>query len=173
MARQSKSGRDALPGRFATAGRASYDCRVPTFHTTIYAPRPTVTGIEVPPVVIDELAGGKKPAVVITVGGYTYRSTIAVMGGKYLIPLSSDHRKASGLSAGDGVDVTLVLDDAPRIVAVPDDLNQILGQDTALRASFDALSYSRKRALVEPIEKAKAPDTRQRRLEKAIETLRG
>ncbi|BDZ49278.1 hypothetical protein GCM10025867_15190 [Frondihabitans sucicola] len=145
---------------------------MPTFHTAILQARATATGLEVPPEIIDELGAGKKPAVVVTVGDYTYRSTVGVMGGRFLVPLSSDHRKASGLAAGDEVDVTLSLDDAPRDIAPPADLADLLGQDPALLAAFHALSYSRKRALVEPIEQAKAADTRQRRLDKAIETLR-
>ncbi|RKR75344.1 YdeI/OmpD-associated family protein [Frondihabitans australicus] len=144
-----------------------------TFRTAIYAPRPTVAGIEVPPEIIDELGAGKKPAVVVEVGGYTYRSTVGVMGGKSLIPLSSEHRKASGLSAGDEVEVTLTLDEAPRVVAVPSDLQGLLDSDPAATAAYEALSYSRQRALVEPIDQAKTAETRQRRIEKALESLRG
>jgi hypothetical protein len=145
---------------------------VPTFHTAILQARTNATGLEVPPETVDALGAGKKPAVVVTVAGYTYRSSIAVMGGKFLIPLSSEHRKASGLAAGDEVDVTLELDDVPREVSVPVDLEALFAADPALRASFAALSYSRQRALVEPIEQAKAADTRQRRLDKAVEGLR-
>lgn len=143
-----------------------------SFHTTILQARKTATGIEVPPAIVDELGSGKKPAVVVRIGDYSYRSTVASMGGQYLIPLSSEHRAASGLAAGDEIDVTLVLDDAPREVAVPADLAEAIDQDPALRTAFDALSYSRKRALVEPIDQAKAADTRQRRLDKALESLR-
>ncbi|GAA4686800.1 YdeI/OmpD-associated family protein [Frondihabitans cladoniiphilus] len=149
---------------------------MPTFHTTILLARQTATGLEVPPAVIDELGAGKKPAVVVTVSGaaspdgYEYRSTVGIMSGKFLIPLSSDHRKASGFAAGDEVEVALALDDAPREVAVPADLASALDA-SGVRAAFDALSHSRKRALVEPIEQAKAADTRARRVAKAVESL--
>lgn len=145
---------------------------MPTFHTEIFAPRPTVTGIEVPPDVIEALGGGKKPAVVVTVGGYTYRSTVGVMGGKFLIPLNADHRRASGLNAADPVDVTLELDAEPREVPLPEEFEAALSADPALQSVFDALSHSRKRALVEPIGQAKTPETRQRRIDKAVEALR-
>ena len=146
---------------------------MPTFRTTILQARKTATGIEVPPDIVDELGAGKKPPVVVTVDGYEYRSTVAIMGGQYLIPLSSEHRAASGLAAGDAVEVTLVLDDQPRQIAVPGDLASALDQDPAVRAAFDTLSFSRKRALVDPIEQAKTPETREHRIAKAVESLGG
>jgi len=79
------------------------------------------TGIEVPPAVIEGLGGGKKPAVVITIGSFSYRSSVAVMGGKFLISLSAERRAASGLKGGDLIQVDLQLDTAPREVVVPDD----------------------------------------------------
>jgi hypothetical protein len=146
---------------------------VPTFHTEILQARPGVTGIEVPPAVIDELGAGKRPAVVVQIGDFSYRSTVGVMGGVFMIPLSSDRRAASGLAADASVDVTLTLDDAPRTVEVPADLRDGLDADPVARSAYESLSYSRQRALVEPIDQAKTPETRQRRIEKALETLRG
>lgn len=146
---------------------------MPTFQTVILSARTNATGVEVPAEVIDELGAGKRPAVVITIRAYSYRSTVGVMGGKSLIPLSSDHRRASGLSAGDQVEVTVVLDTEPREVVPPADFEALLTQDPAARAAFDALSVSRKRALVDPVEQAKGEETRRRRLEKAFEALRG
>ncbi|WP_449511723.1 DUF1905 domain-containing protein [Devosia sp.] len=97
------------------------------------------TGIEVPPAVIEMLGGGKKPAVVVTIGAFTYRSTVGVMGGKFLIPLSADRRTQSGLKGGDRIDVQLELDDAPRSVSIPDDLAAALNGDRRPRHSLRRL----------------------------------
>jgi hypothetical protein len=130
------------------------------------------TGIEVPPEVVEGLGGGKKPAVVIRIGSYSYRSSIAVMGGKFLIPLSSERRTESGLKGGDPVEVQLALDDAPRMVTVPEDLSAALAGDAIAKAFFEKLSYSNQLRHVLSITDAKTAETRQRRIDKAVETLR-
>lgn len=128
------------------------------------------TGIEVPPEVIDELGGGKRPAVVVDVNGYVYASTVGVMGGRFLIPFSSDKRAATGLSGGDAITVTLTLDTTPRTVEVPDDLAAALAA-AGVRASFDALSPSARKAHVTSVESAKAADTRARRITVVVDKL--
>ncbi|MEV7828190.1 YdeI/OmpD-associated family protein [Microbacterium enclense] len=128
------------------------------------------TGIEVPPEVIDELDGGKRPAVVVDVNGYVYASTVGVMGGRFLIPFSSDKRAATGLSGGDAITVTLTLDTTPRTVEVPDDLAAALAA-AGVRASFDALSPSARKAHVTSVESAKAADTRARRITAVVDKL--
>ncbi|KSU52073.1 YdeI/OmpD-associated family protein [Microbacterium enclense] len=128
------------------------------------------TGIEVPPEVIDELGGGKRPAVVVDVNGYVYASTIGVMGGRFLIPFSSDKRAATGLSGGDAITVTLTLDTTPRTVEVPDDLAAALAA-AGVRASFDALSPSARKAHVTSVQSAKAADTRARRITAVVDKL--
>ena len=125
------------------------------------------TGIEVPPEVIDELGAGKRPPVAVSVNGFEYRSTVAVMGGKYLIAFSSDKRAATGLKGGDPIAVELTLDTAPREVEVPDDLAAAL-QEAGARSAFDALSPSARKAHVTNVEGAKAADTRARRVEKIV-----
>lgn len=128
------------------------------------------TGIEVPPEVIDELGGGRRPAVVVDVNGYVYASTVGVMGGRFLIPFSSDKRAATGLSGGDAITVTLTLDTTPRTVEVPGDLAAALAA-AGVRASFDALSPSARKAHVTSIESAKAADTRARRITAVVDKL--
>ena len=130
------------------------------------------TGIEVPPEVVAGLGGGKKPAVVVTIGSYSYRSTIAVMGGRNLIPLSSDRRAESGIKGGDAVEVELELDTAPREVTVPEDLSAAMAGDAAAKAFFETLSYSNKLRHALSITDAKTPETRAKRVEKAMEMLR-
>ncbi|MBN9200488.1 MAG: DUF1905 domain-containing protein, partial [Microbacterium chocolatum] len=88
------------------------------------------TGIVVPSEIVEALGGGKRAAVTVTVNGFTYRSTLAVMGGRHLLPFSSDKRAATGLAGGDPIVVDLELDTAPRTVEVPDDLAATLDDDT-------------------------------------------
>ena len=108
----------------------------------------------------------------VTVGSHTYRSTVAVMGGVFMIPLSAENRQGAGVSAGDEVDVELELDTAPREVAVPTDLAEALDADGSARRSFDALSYSNQRRWVLSVEAARTADTRRRRIDKAVGELR-
>ena len=131
------------------------------------------TGIEVPPELIDELGAGRKPPVIVTVNGDEYRSTVAVMGGRYLIPFSSDKRAATGIRGGDPIVVDLELDTAPRTVEVPEDLAAALDAAPGAREAWERLSPSHKKAHVTAIDSAKAMETRQRRIAKAIEMLTG
>jgi hypothetical protein len=132
----------------------------------------TATGFEVPAEVVDALGTGKKPPVRVSIGGHTYRSTVAVMGGRYLLPLSAENRAGAGVTAGDEVDVDIELDTEPREVVVPADLTAALEGDLAAREAFERLSYSHRRRHVMAIEEAKTPVTRQRRVAKALEMLR-
>jgi len=131
------------------------------------------TGIEVPPEVIQALGAGKKPPVVVTVNGYEYRNTVAVMGGKYMISFSSDKRAATGIGGGDPIVVDLELDTAPRTLEVPDDLVAALDAAPGAREAFDALSPSARKAHVTAVEGAKAAETRQRRIDGIVAKLTG
>src|SRR6188768_2287023 len=113
------------------------------------------TGIEVPPGIVEELGAGKRPAVNVSVNGYEYRSTIATMGGRFMIAFSSDKRAATGLRGGDPIAVELTLDTAPRTVEVPADLASALDA-AGVRAAFDALAPSAQKADVTNVEGAKA-----------------
>lgn len=130
------------------------------------------TGIEVPPEVVEALGGGKRAAVAVTVNGFSYRSTLAVMGGRHLIPFSSDKRAASGIAGGDEITVDLELDAAPRTVEIPDDLAAAL-EAAGERAAFDALAPSVRKAHVTRVETAKAAETRTRRIEAIVSGLGG
>ncbi|MCW2777693.1 MAG: hypothetical protein JWN17_1418 [Frankiales bacterium] len=141
------------------------------FRTVLELHGKTATGLRVPPEVVEQLGGGKKPAVVVTLPGHVYRSTVAPRGGGYLLPLSAEHRAASGLSAGDEVEVTLELDTAPRTVDVPEDLAAAL--TGPLRETFDALSYSRQLGHVLSVDGAKTAETRERRVAKVLAELAG
>ena len=129
------------------------------------------TGIEVPAEVVAALDAGKRPAVVVTVNGYEYRSTIAPMGGRYLIPFSAERRKESGLAGGDAIEVELTVDEAPRVVEVPADLAAALDESAAVKTAWAKLSYSRQKAHVTSINGAKAPATRARRVAAVVARL--
>lgn len=128
------------------------------------------TGIEVPEHNIKELSSGKKPAVKVNLSGYVYSSTVAVMSGKFMIPLSAAHRKASGLNAGDEITVTLELETEARTVDVPVDLASALEKLSA-KVAFDKLAPSKRKEFVRQLEDAKTVETRERRLAKILEGL--
>lgn len=138
-----------------------------TFDTTL-TPAGNNTGIVVPDEVIECLGAGRRPAVVVNVNGYEYRSTVGVMGGRHMISISAAIRKDTGLKAGDPIHVALTLADRPREVTVPDDLAAALSADPAAGAFFAKLSNSLQRYHVDNISAAKTAETRQRRIDKAI-----
>ncbi len=141
---------------------------MPKFKTKLLqAEKMNAMGIEVPPEIVEKLGPGKRPKVKVTLKGYSYRSTVAVMGGKYLLPLAKEHREAVGAKDGETVEVTLDLDDAPRTVEIPSDLAAALKKAGAAKG-FDALSYTFRKEHVRSINEAKAEDTRARRVEKAV-----
>ena len=142
------------------------------FRATIELHGKTATGITIPPEAIEALGSGRRPPVRVSIDGYTYRSTVAVMGGAYLVGVSAEHRAGAGVAAGDVVDVDLELDTAPREVVVPADLAAALDADPVARRTFDALSYSNRSWHVLSIEGAKTDETRQRRIAKSVEALR-
>ena len=142
------------------------------FHATVQLNGKTATGIEVPAEVVAGLGPGQRPPVRVTIGEYSYRTTVARMGGRFLISLSAENRAAAGVAAGDEVDVDLELDDAPREVEVPADLATALARDDAARAAFEALAYSHRKEWVRWITEAKKSDTRTTRITKTVQSLR-
>ena len=144
-----------------------------TFTTHVTGTDGTPTGIEAPPEAIAGLGTKKNPAVKVHLPGYSYRSTVAVMGGKFMIPLSAAHRTAAGLQAGDQVEVTLELDLEPRTVAIPEDLAAALAEKTGATAAFDALAPSKRKECVRQVVEAKSQETRTRRIIKIVTELIG
>ena len=141
------------------------------FRTKVELGGKTATGIQVPPDVVESFRRGKRVPVVVTINGHSYRSTVAPYGGAFMLPLSAENREAARVAAGDEAEVEVEFDDKPRDIDPPADLAQALDAAGA-RAAFDALSFSRKRQIVEPIEAAKAPETRQHRIDKAVAALK-
>src|SRR5690348_17158594 len=99
------------------------------FHAILQSHGKTATGIEVPEEVVAILGAGKRPPVRVTINGHTYRSTIAVMGGVYMLGVSAENRLGAGVAAGDELEVDLELDAAPREVSVPPDFAEALDRD--------------------------------------------
>ena len=142
------------------------------FRASIELAGKTATGIEVPAAVVAKLGSSKKPAVRVTIKGYTYRSTVASMGGRFMLPVSAEVREAAGVAARDKVDVDVELDTAPREVTVPADFSRALTREPAAKRFFEGLSFSNKQRIVIAIEAAKTPETRERRITKSVSSLR-
>jgi len=142
------------------------------FRTTIQQSGKTATGIRVPDEVMAALGAGKRPAVRITIGGHSYRSTVASIGGAPMVGVSAENRASAGVAGGDVVDVEIALDTAPREVSVPPDFAKALARDATAQRTFDSLSYSNQNWHVQSIEGAKTDETRQRRIAKSVGALR-
>ncbi len=142
------------------------------FRTTILRGDKTATGIRVPPEIVEALGAGKRPKVSVTIRGFTYRSSIAVVDGASMVGVSAENRAAAGVAGGDQVDVDLELDTAPREVTVPADFAAALDAVPDARRTFDALSYSNKSWHTGQVEGAKSDETRQRRIARSVDVLR-
>ena len=140
--------------------------------TTIIQGSGNKAGIEVPEDIVSALGAGRRPPVVVTINGESYRSSIAVMGGKNMVGVSVANRQLTGAAAGDTVEVELELDTKPRVIDVPEDLAAALDMEPEAKASYATLNYSSQRRYVEPIAEAKTAETRSRRVSKVVADLR-
>jgi Bacteriocin-protection, YdeI or OmpD-Associated/Domain of unknown function (DUF1905) len=141
------------------------------FRAKILQSGKTAAGIEVPAKVVAALGSSKRPPVRATINGFTYRSSVASMGGKFMLGVPPEFREGAGVAAGDVVDVDLDLDTEPREVSIPPDFAAALARDARAKRAFDAMSYSNKRRLLIPIEDIKSAETRARRIAKTVATL--
>ena len=141
-------------------------------HTTVVQTGTKTTGIQVPDELVAALGPSRRPAVRVTVNGYTYRTSVASMNGAFMVSVSSDVRKNAGVAGGDEVDVEIELDTEPREVVVPADFQTALSRDAEASTFFETLSYSHKSAYVLWIESAKKDETRQRRIPEAVRMLK-
>jgi uncharacterized protein DUF1905/bacteriocin resistance YdeI/OmpD-like protein len=146
--------------------------RLMRFRTVIEQAGKTATGVHVPDDVVTDLGSGKRPKVRVTINGYTYRSSVASMGGRFMLGISAEVRERADVAGGDEVEVDIELDTEPRQVTVPADFEKALARDAKAARSFEGLSYSQKQRHVLSIEGAKTPETRQRRIDKAVGALR-
>jgi hypothetical protein len=131
------------------------------------------TGFAVPDGVVESLGGGRRPRVTVALNGQSWRSSIASMGGRFMLGVSAANREAAGVAAGRTYDVDVELDTAPRAVEVPVDLAAALAGDPTARVAWDALSFSHQRQHAEAITAAKKRETRERRVAATLARLRG
>jgi len=125
-------------------------------------------GIVVPEDAMTALGPAKRYPVVVSVNGYSYRNTVGWYKGAYRIAFSSENRTAAGVAPGDTVHITLELDDAPRVLELPDEFAAAL-KNAGVLERFQALSYSKQRTFVDPWSAAKSEATRDKNLARAIE----
>lgn len=118
------------------------------------------------------LGSSKRPAVLITIAGHSYRTTVASMGGRFLVPLNAENRAAAGVIAGEHVDVEIQLDTTPRVVTLPPDLDAALADDPAARKFFESLSFTQRKEWVRWIGEAKRTPIRASRINQTIVALR-
>lgn len=142
-----------------------------SFTTIIQLEGKTATGFRVPADAVATLGSGKRPKVLVTIGTHTYRSTIAVYGDEYFLPLNASNRAAAGVKSGDEVQVVLECDTTDRFVDVPKQLAAALDGHPGARVAFSRLSYTKQRERVEAVTSAKREDTRERRIAKIIAEL--
>jgi hypothetical protein len=140
------------------------------FRATVELEGKTATGIEIPDAVIAALGSSKRPPVTVTINDFSYRTTAVRMGGRFLVPLSAENRAGARVAAGDEIDVDIALDEAPREIALPDDLDAAL--DDQARTAYESLSYTHRKEWVRWIEDAKKPETRAARVVKTVDGLR-
>src|SRR5687768_556327 len=145
---------------------------MPKFRTRVELGGKTATGFEVPARIVEALGSHKRPPVRVTINTHTYRTTVAPMGGRFLIPLSAENRTAAGVAAGEEIDVAIALDTETREITLPADYAAALDADPAIRRRFDALAYTHRKEQVRAIEDAKTDATRQRRIQKFLDHLR-
>jgi Bacteriocin-protection, YdeI or OmpD-Associated/Domain of unknown function (DUF1905) len=143
-----------------------------TFTATVI-PAGNATGVDVPAEVVEALDAGKRPLVAITINGHTWRSRVASMGGRFIVGISAANRAAAGVTLGDEIEIALELDTAPRVLIEPTDLAAALDADPAAREKFDKFPYGLRRKHVTAIDGAKTAETRRRRIDRLIDTLRG
>jgi hypothetical protein len=155
----------------ATSHNDAKESKPITFHTVILQTGKNTAGIQVPEEIIEELGSNKRPLVRITIKKYTYRSAVAVMGGKFMVGISAENRQAAGVRGGEEVDVTIELDLEPRTVEIPKDLKAALTEAGGLKA-FEASAPSMQKEYVRQVEEAKTQETRERRIAKLVEKLK-
>lgn len=142
---------------------------VASFTTTLVLSGNNV-GIVVPDDVVESCGAGKQVPVMVTIAGYSYPSTFAVMGGQYPVGAVAVHREAAGVAGGETHEITLTHGTSARDTRVPDDLAEALDA-AGLRATFDALAPSHRKEHMRSVTEAKTEATRQRRIEKVVSAL--
>lgn len=142
-----------------------------TFETLlVQQPGMNATGILIP-FDVETVFGAKRVPVRALINGVEYRGSVVKMGGEYCLGIPKVFRDAAGIKAGDNIVVTLERDSAPRTVTPPEDLVEAIERSLGDMDAWDSLSYTLRKELVRAIEEAKHPETRMRRINKAVEMI--
>lgn len=144
---------------------------MPVLHAELESSGKNTAGFVVPEEFVDQLGGGRHPKVRIRLNGAEFATSIASMGGRFLLGVSAERRQAAGLSAGETYDVEIELDTEPRQLDVPEDLASALDAEPAARVFFDSLSFSKRQWHVLQVTGAKQPETRARRVASSVAML--
>lgn len=127
-------------------------------------------GVEVP-FDVEQVFGRKRMPIVVTVNGVKYRTTVSVYGGRYYFPMRREIREQAGVEANGKVKLTIEADLAPRVIEAPPDLQKALRKDPRAHTRWKAWSYTHRKEVVDWVTSAKRPETRERRVTKAIAML--
>ncbi len=123
---------------------------------------------------VEQVFGKKRVQVNATFDGEPYRGLLVRMGEpSHILIILKGIREKIGKSFGDEVEVTVTVDDQPRVLEIPPDLAAAFEQNPEALALFDGLAYTHRREYVNWINEAKQDSTRQKRVTKTIEMLKG
>jgi len=142
-----------------------------TTYETIVIGSGNHASFEIPTENLKEIGGNKRAPLKITINGYTYQSTATGVDGKCMVVFPMRDREAAGSAAGDKIQVTLELDSGYREVIVPIELTQSLSKLNLIE-KFSSLNYSKRKEFARSVNDAKSDDTRQRRIDKIVTSLK-
>ena len=144
---------------------------MPVLRAELESSGKNTAGFHMPDEFVNALGGGRHPKVRVRLNGTDFATSIAAMGGRFLLGVSAERRQAAGVTAGETYDVEIELDTEPRQLEVPDDLAAALDAEPAARAFFDSLSFSNRQWHVLRVTGAKQPETRTRRVASSVSML--
>jgi len=131
------------------------------------------TLVPIPKAIAAKLGFKGMPKVNAVIAGTPYRGSLMPMGdGTYCLGVLKSIQEAAGVGYGDSITIDLELDTAPRTVALPADLANAIAHDKKATSAWEALSYTNKKEMARLLEEAKRPETRERMLAQAVESLR-
>lgn len=135
-------------------------------------PNSEVTGIVIPFDVQKTFGSRARVPVRGAINGFEFRSSIfPTSDGHHYMVVNKQMREGAGVRGGEMITVEMERDDAPRIITPPEDFEKALRKNKDAREAWEKLSYSHRKEYVKAIEEAKKPETRARRIEKAIEQV--
>lgn len=140
-------------------------------YTTLVIGDGNHASLHIPDSVLAELGSNRRAPLKVTINGHTYRSTSTAVNGECRVVFPQAERDAAGVGAGDAVEVTLELEVGHREVELPSELEDAL-VTASLRDVFEALTYSKRREFARQVAEAKAAETRAKRVEKVLATIR-